>query len=328
MKLNITTYAKQATLTLCIILFISCGNDDDTDIGPDNSINAQDLISMTIDENPETGQSIGTINATSNLPLTFSILEQAFTNAIVLNPSTGELTVGDASFFNFEINPAIQGVIEISNGLETISVDLRIDLINRDDIAFALTDSQQDYTDAQAGDWVEITEDEYERLNQVLIAITKAGFFEEGPTISPSPNGVYTLANLDQSPQNRNTMPNNSLVFAFKYYAIDNPLNSDRHRVKQSSLTNSTGFENIGNPLPPHQRVNGAACFVLKGGEDLITSNEGFLGFQKSSGSVMGIAIHPGVLLFGLGEVSELNMESNGDLALYEGLSTTIKQWD
>jgi hypothetical protein len=327
MKLNKTTYIKQAMLVLSIIVMISCGNDDDA-TGPDNSINVQDLISMTFDENPETGQSIGTINATSNLPLAFSILEQAFTNALVVNPSTGELTVGNASFFDFETNPSIQGVIEIDNGVETISVDLRIDLTNRDDIAFVLTDSQQNYMDAQAGDWIEITEDEYERLNQVLLNVLKAGFFEDVTTINPSSNGVFTLANLDESTRNMNKMPNNSLVFAFKYYATDNQLTSDRHRVKQSSLANSAGFENIGNPLPPHQRVNGAACFVLKGSEDIITSEEGFLGFQKSSGSAMGIALTPGVMLFALGEASEFNMESNDNLALYEGLSTTTKQWD
>ncbi|MFC4633338.1 cadherin repeat domain-containing protein [Dokdonia ponticola] len=327
MKLSKTTNLKQAMLVFSIIVMISCGNDDDTS-NPNNSINVQDFISMTFDENPETGQSIGTINATSNLPLAFSILEQAFTNAIVVNPNTGELTVGDASFFDFETNPAIQSVIEINNGVETISVDLRIDLNNRDDIAFVLTNSQQNYMDAQAGDWIEITADEYERLNQVLIDVLKAGFFEDVTTINPSSNGVFTMANLDESTRNMNIMPNNSLVFAFRYYAVDNQLNSDRHRVKQSSLANSIGFENIGNPLPPHQRENGAACFVLKGSEALITSEQGFLGFQKSSGSTMGIAITSGVMLFAQGEASEFNMESNGNLALYEGLSTTIKQWD
>ena len=328
MKLNKIKYLKLSMITLCMIAVVSCGNDDDSAGTTNTSIQLQDPFILSLDENPATGQSIGTINASSSSPLSFSILEQQFTNAIAINSSTGEVTVRDASFFDFETNSEIRGVIEVNNGTETATTDLRIDLNNRDDIAFALTDSQQNYLNAQNGDWIEITEAEFERLNEVIVDITTSGFLEEGVTIAPSITGVFTLANLDEAARGPNAMPNNSLVFAFKYYAVDNQLGSDRHRVKQSSLTNSTGFANLGNPLPAHQKENGVVFFVMKGSETAITSNQGFLGFQKSSGSTMGIAADPGVMLFALGEASDFNMESNGSSALYEGLSTTTKQWD
>ena len=305
-----------------LLLLFSCSSDDN---GSDTSINVQNPIVFTADENLQSGQSIGTITATSSSPVTFTISEQVFTNAIVINPSTGELAVGDASFFDFETNPIIEGVIEISNGIESVSTDLRIDLNNKDDIAFSLTESKQDYIDAAIGDWIEITEAEYDNLNTVLQDVKKSGFFEIGVVVTPSINSVFTLSNLNEV--NTNSMPNSSLVFAFKYFAVETQLNSDRHRVKQSSVSNNTGFENIGNPLPSHQKLNGAACFVLKGSETMISSNEGFLGFQKSSGSTMGIT-NSGRLLFSLGEASDLIMESNGSNALYEGLSTSRRQWD
>lgn len=327
MKRNNIKYLQKALLALSILIMASCGNDDDART-TDNSINLQDPFILNIDENPSNGQSIGTVNAIGNGTLIFSILEQEFTNAIAINPSTGELTVRDASFFDFETNTQIRGVISVNNGTETATTDVRIDLNNGDDIAFALTESQQDYLNAQVGDWIEITADEYERLTEVVRDVTKSGFIEEVTTINPSTNSVFTLANLDAAAREENSMPNNSLVFAFKYYAVDNVLTSDRHRVKQSSLANSAGFENIGNPLPPHQRVDDIACFVLKGNEASISTDQGYLGFQKSSGSTMGIAVTSGVMLFALGETSDMNMESNGNLALYEGLSTTTKQWD
>lgn len=328
MKLNKMKYLKLSMITICMIAVVSCGNDDDGTGTTNTGIQLQDPFILSLDENPAIGQSIGNINASSSSPLSFSILEQQFTNAIAINSSTGEVTVRDASFFDFETNSEIRGVVEVNNGTETATTDLRIDLNNKDDIAFALTDSQQNYLDAQNGDWIEITESEFERLNDVIVDITTSGFLEGGVTIAPSMTGVFTLANLDEAARGPNSMPNNSLVFAFKYYAVENQLGSDSHRVKQSSVTNSTGFENLGNPLPAHQKENGVVCFVMKGNETSINSNQGFLGFQKSSGSTMGIAENSGVMLFALGEASDFNMESNGSSALYEGLSTTTKQWD
>ncbi|WP_432410886.1 cadherin repeat domain-containing protein [Rasiella sp. SM2506] len=316
-----------AILCITSLLIMSCSSNDDA-TETNNSITVQDLITITIDENAQPGQSIGIINAISNRSMTFTILEQDFTNAIAIHPSTGALTVADASIFDFETNPVIQGVVEIKNGIETATTSVRIELNNNDDIAFSLTASKQAYLNAEAGDWIEITVAEYEKLNEVLNEVTNFGPVSDGTSNTPSVNGVITLANFDQSTGSINSMPNRSLVFAFKYFAVETQLNSDRHRVKQSSSTNSTGFENIGNPLPAHEKMNGDVCFVLKGSKDAITSNQGFLGFQKSSGSTMGLMPNNGVLLFSLGEASNLNMESNGVNAAYYGLSTTVKQWD
>lgn len=306
-----------------ILLLQSCRSDDEND----NAINVQDSLILILDEHPESGQFIGNVNASSNSPLTFSILDQTFTNAIVINASTGELTVGDKSFFDFETNPSIQGVVEISNGIESKAVDVRIDLNNIEDIiALVLSESLQDYNDASNGDWIEITKNEYDELSTALLEVKKSGYYPTSDFLyAPSGDGVLTLSNLNEG--SSNAMQDNSLVFAFKYFAAETQLTSDRHRVKQSSITNSTGFENIGNPLPIHQRNGGGVHFVLKGSANMITSNQGFLGFQKSAGSTMGIAVAIGTHFYALGEASDLVSEATGR-ALYEGLSTTIRQWD
>ena len=313
------------SMFVVILLLQSCSSDDDIAVN-DNAISVQDTFILTLNEHPESGQSIGTVNASSNSPLTFSILEQTFTNAIAINASTGKLTVGDASFFDFELNPSIQGVVLISNGIESITTDVRIDLNNIEDIiALVLSESLQDYNDASDGDWIGITRNEYDQLSTTLLEVKKSGYYPTDVLFSPSSDGVFTMSNLNEGTSN--AIPENSLVFAFKYFAAETQLNSDRHRVKQSNASNSSGFVNIGNPLPPHQRNVGAVCFVLKGSENMISSNQGFLGFQKSAGSTMGISPGSGTYFYALGGASDLLSESNGR-ALYEGLSTTIRQWD
>ena len=104
MKLNKMKYLKLSMITICMIAVVSCGNDDDGTGTTNTGIQLQDPFILSLDENPAIGQSIGNINASSSSPLSFSILEQQFTNAIAINSSTGEVTVRDASFFDFETN--------------------------------------------------------------------------------------------------------------------------------------------------------------------------------------------------------------------------------
>ena len=119
MKLNKMKYLKLSMITICMIAVVSCGNDDDGTGTTNTGIQLQDPFILSLDENPAIGQSIGNINASSSSPLSFSILEQQFTNAIAINSSTGEVTVRDASFFDFETNSEIRGVFIYEPGYGT-----------------------------------------------------------------------------------------------------------------------------------------------------------------------------------------------------------------
>ena len=83
------------TLVLALVLInFSCNNDDEGAVTPEISV--EDLT-VTIDENPTNGQSVGTIAADGTGTLSFSIASQTPAGALSINSSTGELTIADAS---------------------------------------------------------------------------------------------------------------------------------------------------------------------------------------------------------------------------------------
>ena len=312
-------HTKQLALLLLAILFFSCSSDDN---GSDTSINVQDTIAFTVDENFQPGQSIGTITATSSSPVTFTISEQVFTNAIVINPSTGELAVGDTSFFDFETNPVIQGVIEISNGIESVTTDVRIDLNDKDDIEFYLSESRQDYINAQAGEWIEVTETEYNNLATNLNEVSKIATSDADYNNTTLPSTISTSA-ADTTVANNNgeTMSIGSYLFAFKF--ISGGL-TNAMRAKQSSTDIATGYENIGNVFPTSP-ASGNHYLVLKA-SNVPTTSVGYLALYSPLKSFRN---YPSALInSGNGNTNELPDLQSNNLFLYQGLSSTQKQWD
>ena len=97
--------------TVLLVAIVSCKKED---IKPENTVSVQNYTS-TINENPTNGQSIGTVQATGNGTLSYSITTQTPTAALTINAATGELTVTNATLFNFEINPVITATIEVNN---------------------------------------------------------------------------------------------------------------------------------------------------------------------------------------------------------------------
>lgn len=113
-----------------LLTALSCNNDDDPVV-----INLQDL-EVSIDENPTTGQVVGTVLNDGTSPLSYSITSQTPTGALSINSSSGELTVADATLFDFETNPiitAIVGATEASNtALVTINLNNENELTIQD----------------------------------------------------------------------------------------------------------------------------------------------------------------------------------------------------
>lgn len=90
-----------------------------------NEISVQNLV-VTIDENPTNGQVIGTVQAEGSGPFNFSVSAQIPTGALNIDVSTGELTVADATLFDFEMNPTITATISITGAANTgmVTIDL------------------------------------------------------------------------------------------------------------------------------------------------------------------------------------------------------------
>ena len=110
---------------LCIqfILFFGCGGGGDDDIQIVTTpevvvpvITASNL-SSSINENPEVGSAIGTVQASvTSGSLQYSLVSQSVSGALTVNASTGEVTVADASPFDFETLQTLTAVIRISSG--------------------------------------------------------------------------------------------------------------------------------------------------------------------------------------------------------------------
>lgn len=93
-------------------------------------VNASNF-STTIPENYTNGQSIGTVvSSTNSGTLTYQLLVQTPTGALSINATTGELTVADASKFNFELYPTITGQYAAINGGVSTSAVFTITLTN------------------------------------------------------------------------------------------------------------------------------------------------------------------------------------------------------
>jgi hypothetical protein len=97
----------------------------------------QDL-SVTMDENPTNGQSVGTIQTSGSSILNFSIYTQTPLGALTIDASTGELTVADAALFDFETNPVITA--SISDGESVNPATVTINLTNVNEITIQNSD--------------------------------------------------------------------------------------------------------------------------------------------------------------------------------------------
>lgn len=320
-----TTLKISKYIFLTILLFtFSCSSDDDNVRGS-SEINAVNLVT-NFDENPAVGASVGTIQASSGNTLIFSITTQTPSGALSIDSSTGELKVADADAFDFETNPILSATISILDLSDTTSVTATININNLDDIASFLSTSVATYTAAADGDWIVVTETEYNslasNLNEVSrIGTTEAEYTNSNPTIR-SNTFEWIASNITTA-----TVPSNSYVFAFKYSAFD-VVNATTTKVKLSTINGSDGYLDLGSTLPSHSGAMEDVYFVLKGNMD-ITPNLGYLAILKAENSRMGLKKITGnqIYYIATGDTNYGLTQIDGNKILYQGLSTTQKQW-
>lgn len=111
-----------------------------------NEIGVQDLIAA-IDENPTNGQSVGTVQVDGNGPFSFSIDSQTPVGALSIDASSGELTVADASLFDFETNSTVMATIAVVGAESTATVTINLndlDEISAEDLTVALDENPTD----------------------------------------------------------------------------------------------------------------------------------------------------------------------------------------
>lgn len=114
-----------------VLLFLSsgCASNDDS-----STIFTVFDFSVTMDENPGNGRTIGTISTSPSTGLSFSISNQSPNGAMSINSASGELSVANATLFDFETNPEITGTVMVSNGDLSKSASIAISLIDKSEL--------------------------------------------------------------------------------------------------------------------------------------------------------------------------------------------------
>ncbi|NAS13160.1 cadherin repeat domain-containing protein [Poritiphilus flavus] len=305
------------------VALTSCSKDDNEDSpeGPINNAN----VAAQIDEYPRSGDFIVTAESKLSGDLNFTLTKVSVNDAFILNETSGQLTAANPFAFDYETNTEITGEITVTNGTESEVLSLQVDINNIDDIAYFLKGSKEAYLAASPGDWVPITSDEYLTLSIEISGTNRSGttenLYEAGVVVEVFDTyDDFTVAN-DAAP-----IPVDNYVYAFKFWSDASNTNGNRVKVSGTSLTE--GYEDLGNSLPTGGR--GEQSFVLKGSNDPTTST-GYLGMYSQSGlayDVRGNA--PGEHYFVQGNTGTIGNNFNivQRICLYQGLSTSIKQWD
>lgn len=301
-------------IIVLLTTIVSCSSTDDSDNPSSN-----DTIEISINENPSSGHLVTTITTSLSGDVSYSLTSESISQAFTLDSNSGELRVAAWQVYDYEINPIITATVSVSNGTDSENKIIIVNLNNMDDIWFFLNSSRDNYANASAGDWIAITEGEYNHLANNLFDVTKCGStdsqYNRNNQISYDSN-YYTYAN-----DNGATIAQQNYLFAFKYTC--NRDNLTNTKVKLSSTSVSEGYTNIGGNVPMHN--SGENYFVLKGNSSptpetsyMAVSAERFGYFSGVSGFNF---------KYGDFDVNELPYNWTG-IALYQGLTTTVKQWD
>ena len=114
---------------LAAVFAVASCNDNSVEDVLDEEFDVNDFTEF-VDENPENGASLGSIDASfDGGDLSFSLSDQSPSGAIAVNENTGEVTVADGSLFVFAVSPEITGTVVVDNGTETKNAAITI-LVN------------------------------------------------------------------------------------------------------------------------------------------------------------------------------------------------------
>lgn len=117
---------KKLTFLILITILWSCSGDD-PEVTP-IEVEVEDF-SATISENPEVGDVLGTVDfSVTSGTATFSLISVNPSGALAINASSGQLTVADASLFDYEDRTSISATVNATADTESASATVTITL--------------------------------------------------------------------------------------------------------------------------------------------------------------------------------------------------------
>jgi hypothetical protein len=311
MKPNFRLYSFTV---ITVLIALSCSDDSDS-FQP----SASD-ITITIDENPTNGESLGVVATNLTGTLVYSITSQNPSDAFSINSTSGEIIINDTSKFNYEINSSLEATISVTNSEQSATSSLIVILNDIDDIWYFLSSSRETYLNAQDDSWIMVTANEYDMLAENLLDTTRSGTSED----EYNSTGYFTSGggNTTWNNDNDKTIPPGSYLVAFKVYSWSN--NTASSSVKISTDESTGPYMSFGENLPQHN--SGNHYFVFKGSDSPIQS-EAHLGYFASA-AIGAKALSGSVFRVSSGNAETLFDVNGGYVILFQGLSTTVKQWD
>ncbi len=208
----------------------------------------------------------------------------------------------------------------ISLGGQSCSIDMAVAI---DPIAAQLSGaSLSNYVAASSGDWVAISQSEYNNLATSLSDVTRFGVAEANALTGT--NGPFGGPTRTYG-HNVNPSPSNSYVFAFKVALNGDIIEGGNEIVRLSSSSGGTGFNAVGGNLPNGTIDGNQQHFVLKGANTLY-ANPMYLGFTTDEQT-------SGIYYEATGVSGRYSYYNSSTVAIsgygwsMQGLSTTTKQW-
>ena len=269
--------------TAVLLITTACEDDAPTATIDEIStiITANDL-NTSIDENPSNGAVITNFEATVNQSnITYAITSQSVSGAISIDANSGAISVADASAFDYETNTSITGTIKITAADATEKdVNFTITINDVDFIRENLSTSQSAYDAASDGDWITVTEAEYNALATEISSVTRSGMPEDNFLISNTTLGWSNYGHVTSlAGTSVDNVPTGSYLFAFKFIRHESNT-SIESRVKLSETNETDGFVNVGTALPDASGNSSSIhYYVLKGNNTATTATNSYVGF-------------------------------------------------
>jgi hypothetical protein len=199
-----------------------------------------------------------------------------------------------------------------------------------DKIASTLTSSKTAYQNARAGDWIPITKEEYNLLATRLNNVSKIGIDENiYPTNSLGISAISNNSGATFSNETSAIIPKDSYVFAVRFYVGTGIFAKSKDtKIKLSDTSLTDGYIDLGNLLPESTPVDREVFYVLKG-NTTPTKNMGYLAINMRPPNGLSIVQNPSYISYrGLDDANTLPFKIEGLQVIFQGLSTTQKQWN
>lgn len=158
-----------------------------------------DPQTFTLVENTGSATMIGQVAATDpeGDHLSFEVVSSELEGAVLIDHTTGQLFVGDSTFFDYESFPSMELTVAISDGRLTSEAFITIQLSDQNEAPILYPEQYEVASNAQAGEIigrVKAEDEEGDPLEYSIVSGNAEGFFD----IHPSTGDLVVVRDIDQ----------------------------------------------------------------------------------------------------------------------------------